>query len=180
VFGAAALALLTFLALNPAWWRDPLRMPGRVLDERSDLLNAQIESARAFGADYTNLGDRLAGLVDQIAFAGPQFYEVPVWQEFVGADIRAYRAAWYAGRGGGLIWGIPLLAVFGIGLVDLARRWRDDGAWIILFTFGVTALASLALIPFAWQRYYLWLCAPVAVIAGAGVGFMESLARRFA
>jgi hypothetical protein len=124
VFGAAALALLTFLALNPAWWRDPLRMPGRVLDERSDLLNAQIESARAFGADYTSLGDRLAGLVDQIASPGRSFTRCRSGRN-MWAQTSAYRAAWYAGRGGGLIW---------------ESRWR---CWIGLLTWrGAVATAA--------------------------------------
>ena len=38
VASASLLVIVTFLALNPAWWSDPLPMPERVIDLRRDLM----------------------------------------------------------------------------------------------------------------------------------------------
>jgi 4-amino-4-deoxy-L-arabinose transferase-like glycosyltransferase len=164
------VALLVFLALNPAWWSDPLGMPGRVLDQRRSLLDGQIQGAKAAGQYYTSAGDRLAGLVNQTLLAGPQFYEAPYWEAYVGDQAAAYRASGLAGRGSGPIWGVLLAALCVPGVIAVVRHWRDGPTWVVLVWTGVTALALLILTPFEWQRYYLLLQAPLAVIAGIGAG----------
>jgi hypothetical protein len=168
--GTAALAALVFLALNPAWWSDPLGMPGRVLDQRRTLLDGQIQGAKAAGQYYASAGDRLAGLVNQTLLAGPQFYEAPYWEAYVGDQAAAYRASGLAGRGGGPIWGALLAVLCVPGVIAVVRHWRDGPTWVVLVWTGVSALALLILTPFEWQRYYLLLQAPLAVIAGIGAG----------
>jgi len=168
------VTLLVFLALNPAWWSDPLKMPGRVLDERRSLLDSQIQGAKAAGQYYASLGDRLTGLVNETFLSGPQFYEAPYWEAYVGDQVARYRASGLAGRGGGLGWGVLLAAACGVGVIALARRWREGPAWVVLVWASVTVLALLILTPFEWQRYYLLLQAP---LAGIGVGWMGQLVR---
>jgi 4-amino-4-deoxy-L-arabinose transferase-like glycosyltransferase len=170
--GLGGVMLVVFLALNPAWWSDPLKMPGRVLDQRRSLLDSQIQGAKAAGQYYASVGDRLVGLVNQAFLAGPQFYEAPYWEAYVGDQAARYRVSGLAGRGGGLALGVLLAAASVLGLIVLVRRWRGGLAWVILVWAGVTALALLILTPFEWQRYYLLLQAPLAVIAGIGVGWL--------
>jgi len=171
----SAIVVLVFLALNPAWWSDPLGMPGRVLDQRRTLLDGQIQGAKAAGQYYASARDRLAGLVSQTFLAGPQFYEVPYWEAYIEDQVARYRASGLAGRGGGLIWGVLLAAACMAGAIALIRHWREGPAWVVLVWAGVTGLGLLILIPFEWQRYYLLLQAPLAVIAGIGVGWTVRL-----
>jgi hypothetical protein len=100
-----------------------------------------------------------------------------VWREYVGEQIAAYEESWLAGRGGGVIWGALLIAAFAFGAAQLVDHWRDGPAWVALVWSVAVALALLALTPFAWQRYYLPLQAPIAVIAGTGVWRIGVFAR---
>jgi 4-amino-4-deoxy-L-arabinose transferase-like glycosyltransferase len=164
---AGVLTVLVFLALNPAWWSDPLGMPERVATMRRDMLNAQIASNR----EYSGWDARASELVKQAFFAAPQYYEVGEWKniEYIVDQIRVYEGMPWTGRLGGPVWGVPLVIAFGLGIVELIGRWRDGPAGGALLWVGVTALALLISTPFAWQRYYLPLQAPLAVVAGAGV-----------
>jgi hypothetical protein len=64
---------------------------------------------------------------------------------------------------------VPLVIAFVLGIVELSGHWRDGPAGGALLWVGATALALLISTPFAWQRYYLPLQAPLAAVAGAGV-----------
>lgn len=163
---AGMLAILTFLALNPAWWSDLGGMPDRVLTMRQNMLDAQVEK---YGG-YATFDDRLIGLFEGMFSAEPQYYEDPMWGEFpvITGEIAAYEATLLDGRAGGPVWGALLLIAFAAGLVALGYRWREGSAWIVLVWVTITALGLLALTPFDWQRYYLPLQAPVAILAGIG------------
>jgi 4-amino-4-deoxy-L-arabinose transferase-like glycosyltransferase len=174
--GAGVLVLLTFLALNPAWWSDPLRMPVRVLDMRSALLDHQVDG---YGG-YEGLGERLEGLLRLTLGTKPQYYEAPGWEEWIAAEIARYEASWLAGRGGGPAWALALGAAWIAGIWQLGRRWREGQSWTILLWIGITALALLIATPLAWQRYYLPLRPALAVLAGCGVGALGAvMARRW-
>jgi 4-amino-4-deoxy-L-arabinose transferase-like glycosyltransferase len=165
LIGAGGLAVLVFLALNPAWWSDPLGMPARVSKMRVDLLRGQVDR---FGG-YSGWGARADGLVKQAFFAAPQYYEDPAWKDYIPDQIKAYEATIWTGRLGGPVWGVLLVIAFVLGVIELGRRWRDGPAAGALLWVGVTALALLITTPLAWQRYYLPLQAPLAVVSGAGV-----------
>lgn len=163
--GAGALALVIFLALNPAWWGDPLAMPGRVLDLRRDLLANQVD----YYGGYESFDARVQGLLNQAFFAEPQYFEVAIWETWIADSIAAYEDAWLAGRPTGPLWGGLVVVAFAIGLATLFERWRAGAAWVTLVWLAVVAGLLLALTPFEWQRYYLPLQAPVMVISGVGV-----------
>ena len=165
---AGGVALLVFLALNPAWWSDPLGMPDRVLTLRRQLLDGQVQAV----GGYDDPLDRVKGLADEAFFAAPQYYELAYWRDFVGGDIADYEASGFAGRGTGTVWGVLLAAAFGAGVIALARRWREGPAWSVLVWGAGTALALVVLTPMQWQRYYLPLQPPLAVIEGIGVGWI--------
>jgi hypothetical protein len=152
-------------------------MPERVSQMRVDLLNTQIAG---YGG-YTGWDARVSALVRQAFFAAPQYYEAPAWKDYIPDQIRAYEATVWTGRLGGPIWGGLLVIASALGVIELGRRWRDGPAAGALLWLGVTALALLISTPFEWQRYYLPLQAPLAVVAGAGVWcaarYAASLAR---
>lgn len=164
---AGALALAVFLALNPAWWSDPLHMPGRVVETRRRVIEGQVKGYSGFGS----WRERPAALVDHAFFAPAQYYEVPVWQEYIGDQIAAYEASWLSGRGGGPIWGGLLAAAFLFGGLALAKRWRSGPALLALLWPLLTALALLVSNPLDWQRYYLPLQPGIALVAAAGVAW---------
>ena len=167
VLGAGTLTLLVFLALNPAWWSDPLRMPGRVLEMRRTLLDQQVAG---FGG-YQNWGERLEALATQAFGAKPQYYESPGWAEWIADEIARYDGSLLAGRPGGWGWGAALAALTAAGGWSLGRRWRDDVALgALVWALGV-ALTLLLATPLAWQRYYLPLQPPLAVLAGCGAAW---------
>lgn len=170
LIGAALVAAFVFLALNPAWWSNPFGTPWRVMDERATLLDIQVAN---YGG-YDGPREGLEGLVNEAFFRGPQYYEVDEWGGFVGDQITTYED-WRAGRRGGPVWGALLIAACTAGLIYLGRRWRTPEAWTTLVWLGVTAVGLLILTPLPWQRYYLPLVAPLAVVAGTGI---DAAARR--
>jgi 4-amino-4-deoxy-L-arabinose transferase-like glycosyltransferase len=159
---------LVFLALNPAWWSDPLGMPGRVLEARRALLRGQIQS---YGG-YDSFGARLDGLIDSAFFARPQYYEVDNWRYDIADQIASYDGLWYTGRHGGPVWGVLLIGLFAAGLIALIPRWRDDAVWLALIWLVITVGALLVSVPLDWDRYYLPLQPPLALVAGAGVAWL--------
>ncbi|NLF74469.1 MAG: phospholipid carrier-dependent glycosyltransferase [Chloroflexi bacterium] len=166
VASASLLVIVTFLALNPAWWSAPLAVPEIVLDKREELITSQ----EAWFGGYESFSGRLEGLADASFFAAPQYYEVAVWQEYVGDQIADYEDSWLAGRQGGPVWGGLLLIAFAAGLWTLIERWREGPAWVVLIWTALSALALLVLTPMLWQRYYLPLQPALAVVAGIGMG----------
>lgn len=172
---AGGLAVAVFVALNPAWWSDPLHMPGRVVDARRALLELQVGGFGGFESD----GERVRALFSHAFFSPPQYYEVPVWQEYIGDQIAAYEASGLAGRLGGPVWGWPLVAASAAGGLALIRHRRNGRALLVLLWAGLTALGLLIATPLDWQRYYLPLQPPIAVLAGIGVGWLaaEALSR---
>jgi 4-amino-4-deoxy-L-arabinose transferase-like glycosyltransferase len=67
---------------------------------------------------------------------------------------------------------ILLAALLAAGLFSLRRRWRDSAAWMLLLWITLTALALLITVPFDWQRYYLPMQPPLAVVMGIGAGMI--------
>lgn len=174
VGGAALLVIIVFLALNPAWWSNPLKMPPRVLDARKTLLDSQV----AWYGGYDRLDARIGEFLTQAFFATPQYYEVAVWQDYVGDQIEAYEQTLLTGRGGGPVWGVLLVLAFGVGLAALLDGFRDGPAWIVL-VWAVGAMLTLLIVtPMSWQRYYLPMQAPVAVVCGIGLGQLAALVAR--
>lgn len=179
LFGAGLLALAVFLLLNPAWWSDPLPMPGRVWDARQNLIDLQ---KQAYGA-YDGPGQQVAGLIRRTANGEPQYYEVAQWREWIGANIRAYEAHVWTGIDGGLIGAWLRLVGLVIGTAALLHRAigrdSDRAAGLALAWFWITALALLLLTPFDWQRYYLPLQPALAVVIGAAVARAVEVVRAY-
>ncbi len=172
----AGLALAVFLALNPAWWSDPVGRAGEVLRLRATLA---AEQAAIFPeAAYADLPARIGGLIAQVTIADPAYFEVAGWAEPLAGVIAAYEASpWTGIRYGqgvaGDAAGVILLALALAGAVRLGREWRAwaaspvIGAWALL-----TVLFILATIPLAWQRYVLPLLPILILLAADGLAWL--------
>jgi len=65
-----------------------------------------------------------------------------------------------------------------LGILTIAIDWRRAPSFALLIWFGVVAVGLYMLNPVDWQRYYLPLTAPVALLAGQAIGFRPGLLRR--
>jgi hypothetical protein len=149
-------------------------MPGIVIEQRRLILDEQVA---AFGG-YHGAADRLTGLWRELFRAQPQYYEAPYWRDYPGVrqEIADYEASGLAGwKAGALSTAVRFsLAVTGFGLM-LWVLIRGQGAArrvalvLACWSIGLVALALLT-VPLGWQRYYLPLQPPLAVIMGLGSG----------
>ncbi len=170
---ALSAAMVTggvFLALNPAWWGAPLQAPVAVLRWRQELLAGQVKQ---FGG-YADALDRLTALVQQ-PLGDPQYYEDERgWPQWIGGQIAAYADSGLAGLPGKLL---VLLVYPAILLAALALPHSPQVALFVAVTL-FTAAALLFLTPLPWQRYYLPLALPWAVLCGFGLASVGRLLDR--
>jgi hypothetical protein len=162
------IGLLTWFALNPAYWNDPVGAFRAMLDARLALLKSQSGNA---ALTYVNPLDRVGAIIAQPFLTPPQYYEAPTWADLLGQSIEDYQGSAVNGWDWGPVVGLVLTTLSGIGLGALIydARHRDLVAWAILIWAGATVLASLT-IPFAWQRYYLPLLLVAIMLAAEGLG----------
>jgi hypothetical protein len=171
----AALALVVGAWLaRPELPRDAIVLPSQLIEARSRLLERQVAS---FAGD-DSAARRVTTLLREAFSAGPQYFEDPAWADVaeIRAQIERYGASPLAGRRGGLRWGVPLAALCAAGLVAAWRRRREPEVVLLAAWLGLPALALLAN-PLPWQRYYLVLQAPLALLAGLGAAQLLRLRR---
>jgi hypothetical protein len=164
---AAAAAVVGVTAIHPAVWPELAEPPAEMIEWRLWLMEIQagpMGGMRAFD-------DRLPYLLHQAFFAQGEYYESLVWGEFalIKQQEADYESSGLAGRPGGLAWGVVLIMLLALGTEALAvgRFWGPTllvALWLL-----VPASLLLATNPLAWQRYYLGLHAPLAVLCGLGV-----------
>lgn len=162
---AAAVAGALFLALNPAWWGDPVARAATVLQLRQELLAEQV--ARYGG--HETPGERLAGFWRRVFVNPPQYFEVPGWQAALDAEIARHQASpWRGFSLGSVVAGAPALLLSAAGLWQLLRQPGPCraviGAWALF-----TPAAILLLTPLDWARYYLPLYPLVGLLAASGL-----------
>jgi 4-amino-4-deoxy-L-arabinose transferase-like glycosyltransferase len=163
---AAALVLVAgALLARPQLPADSRALFSGLLEARRSLLERQVE--RFAGPD--SAGRRMTRLLHEAIVADPQYFEDPAWARFpeIQAEIDAYERSPWDGRRGGLAWGLPLAALCATGVAAAWRRRRDPAVVLLAAWLALPALALLAN-PLPWQRYYLGLHAPLAVLAALG------------
>jgi len=168
-----ALALTTmsalFLLLNPSWWSEPLRVPREVLRLRSQTLAVQNE---LLGRPL-DWHERLEALI-AFPFGAPQYFEDTrhAWREWLANSIQGYErglqgVTWYAAA--------PLVyAALLLGALRLRRK--RAGALLGIVSLGISA-ALLLTNTLMWQRYYLPLTFPLAMLAALGLAAAVQRAR---
>jgi len=166
------LTLITFYALNPAWWGDPISRAGTVLELRQDLLDIQTS---VFGSYPTPL-NTLAGFARQTLVALPQYYEIAGWENNIGDQIARYEASPWRGVsvGGSSLGAVLLLVMISLGVWALFRRSEIPflTRWLVGVWALVIVLSTLILTPIEWQRYYLPVYPVVGLLAGLGIDFL--------
>jgi len=189
--GFATIATLgVFLALNPAWWGDPVARAQTVLQLRQDLLAGQ---TAVFGG-YSNFADQLGGFFRQSLVVYPQYYEVSGWEGYIADQISRYESSVWRGvsMGGSVIGALFVCGIMAVGTWEmvspliplrLRKRWIVDddepitnahppitGArWLVGLWALVMVLTTMFLTPLEWQRYYLPVYPAIGLVAALGV-----------
>lgn len=157
------ITLITFYILNPIWWGNPLARIEHVLNERSHLLQLQINQ---FGG-YASTLEKISGFWDNAFAITPQYFEIPAWADYIHDEIIAYHQTGLSGIHYGTIGGI---IIFLVALVGLWRVWQSRN-WVII-SWAVVVLIIIGWVtPFNWQRYYLPTLPPISILFGAGCAY---------
>jgi 4-amino-4-deoxy-L-arabinose transferase-like glycosyltransferase len=158
-----------FLAVNPAWWDNPVERAGDVLALREDLLQIQVD---VFGG-YADLEERIAGFWRQAVIARPQYYEATGWDSYIGDQIATYEASpWHGVSVGGSAVGAALfLIMIGVGLWALLRApgGKQPVLWLAVWWALILVVTTLLLTPLEWQRYYLPVYPALGLIGAVGL-----------
>lgn len=167
LFVAGGLAAVVFLALNPAWWDDPVRRAEEVLELRQTLLEIQT----SFFGHYDGLLEQVGGFVRQALVALPQYYEAAGWDDYVGDQITRYEATLWRGVS---IGGLVFLALIIVGFVALWRVSSVPVSTRLLVAGWALAMIgfTLLLTPLEWQRYYVPVFPALGLLAALGLAYL--------
>lgn len=171
--------LALFVALSPALWSNPPARLADLLAERAALLDSQV---RAAGDAALTFDGRLLALVTQPYLTPPQFHEVAFWggSARMQNQIARYQQSPWSGAQSGVI-GVLLTVCAGSGLLRRTRQRHVPASGrhpvgLVVIWLTLTALVLLAN-PLPWQRYYLPLIPPLALLSALGVVRLARWAR---
>lgn len=165
------VALAVFLLLNPAWWSAPFDLPKVIIELRADLLRAQV----GWFGGYNSIEDGILGFFNFVFAVQHQYFEVSDWAQFdaITAQIERYESSGLAGIliGGTSLFGILCLALAAFGAVSLARDRNMETAVRVFFLVWMagSAMATMALTPLPWARYYLPLAPALVILVSHGI-----------
>lgn len=172
---AGVLSVGLFVALNPAWWGNPVQTAQAVLAERVALLEGQTQ---AFGG-YPNRIAQFNGFFRQVFVGKPMYYEVASFREPLAGQIATYEADPFSGvlpaGVAAVLFGAFVLGMWSL-LVPHAYPPIQDGARWVVAMWGIFTLLFVWLAtPLEWQRYYLPILPLVGLLASVGVGWVFRL-----
>jgi len=159
---AVILSLVVFFALNPVWWGDPTKAPG-VVRLRARFLD-QLPQVSMF--NFASPLERAIGLVE-LPLAPAQYAEDNQgdWATWLGPEIAAYRLS--------PLHGVPILWLIGVGLALIGLfafiHQRHLASYLVISLIVFNMLVLFVTNPLAWQRYYLPLAMPLALLMAAGI-----------
>ena len=165
--GCLALVLGTsgFVA-QPSLLEEVAAVVVKASETRGALMSRQVGNLRQTGSWVRNART----LVRETFLPDPQYFEDPAWESFpsISAQIDRYEATRYGGVCG-RFWAALRVGLCLVGGMALYRRWPSGAALLLVAWLAIPALTLLAN-PLPWQRYYVVLQAPVALLAGLGAG----------
>ncbi|MBK8138615.1 MAG: phospholipid carrier-dependent glycosyltransferase [Chloroflexi bacterium] len=169
---AGVIATAVYLALNPAWWANPVDTGREMLALRTELLASQTANL----GGYADFGGALRGFVEYAVLETPQYFEVAGWEE-VGTTIAAYEASpWVLSPLMNAVRAAVTSVCAALGIAALIRR-RDGVAWVAgIWIIGAVG-SALLLTPLPWARYYLTALPAIYALAAAGLGHLVTLRR---
>lgn len=164
VSAAAVISVIGIALTSSGLGQDLLYAPFTIVEGRIALMMHQLE----VGA-FTGPVDRIGFMLQEVFMPSTQYYEAPIWAEIdvITRQIAEYERAGLNGRGG-VVWALMVVALVVIGGWALARRLPNAEALLLIMLVVGPMVALWVTNPLPWQRYYLMLHGPVAMIAGVG------------
>ena len=164
---ACAIAIMVFLLLNQAWWREPLEVAQSVVKQRQGVLQSQVNM---FGG-YESFAEQVNGFFEFVFVGARQYFEVEAWTQYeaITAQIADYErsglaGALFIGASGrqGLL--VLLLSLYGALMLLRDDSFSREARWLLAIWMAGSALATLWLTPLPWARYYLPLLPAVIML----------------
>jgi hypothetical protein len=174
--GCALIAGTTLL--SPSLWTR-IHVPiASMVSLREGLMQAQLaHTAGQNSLDPEGFRNRLAFLLESVVSSRVMYmesasFDVPPYHEL----IDAYEASPLSGRTGSFLWDGLIL---GLALAGgwRAFRIRSAGGLLVLSMLFVTGILIVFMTSLAWQRYYLILQIPYALLAGLGLNQLSAWMR---
>ncbi len=168
--GAAALAMVLTPIIRPGAMASLTEPAFIIVDERGKLMDIQMGKE---GSMQTT-GERVGKLLAESFFGRTEYYEAINWPTFeeIQAEIEAYERAGLNGSAGSIAWGILLIGLLAAGGIAFAQGDYRGSRLLVALWYVVPAAILLLTNPLPWQRYYIALIAPLAVVEGLGVDWL--------
>jgi 4-amino-4-deoxy-L-arabinose transferase-like glycosyltransferase len=181
----AVPAAVTFVAVNPVLYDQPLRGGYRMATSRQVLLSNQAKFTATVTADMvlSTISSRLRASYREVFWNPPSFSEFAEYDEKIAPDVNLYHQRWLTRVAdlGMVRWLFLSASLLGFGVIafEIARHrfGRRTLLMQLLLYWTLAQVAFIAVfVPLDWQRYFVPLLPPVCLLAGSGVAL---LTRRF-
>ena len=148
------LCLVTFYALNPAWWQKPVQVAQHVIGMRTELIDRQTKTFEDAGLVYHSVTDKLENFFEIIFVT-----EIDPFIRLHPDNVKLYEESFWGGIpiGGSTLGGLIVAGLCTFGFIHL---WHNPQIllvhrWVLyLWSLGIIAF-TVATIPFRIVRYYI-------------------------
>ena len=166
LLGLAALSLTGGGFILVTQWPEIVRPFSVMVEVRQRLMISQAESS---GGIYGRL-NRGFFLIEQAFFGPPQYFETSDWGEYptIREQIDTFEATLFDGLPPSIPLGVALMGLSALGGWVVLRQRDHRAALLVLFWLAIPALVLFIANPLPWQRYYIGLQPPLAVLVGVG------------
>jgi 4-amino-4-deoxy-L-arabinose transferase-like glycosyltransferase len=167
---AGCVFIIWMTISSPMLWR---RFPAPVIimiETRESIIGGQVKNYKDNNPFYFNTAkDRMKFLLETTLTSKAMYMEAPSFDiPPVHEQITAYEDSFLSGRTGSLLADGFIAVLVVIGGWALLRQFNAESLFVysLLITTGILLFA---MVPLPWQRYFLIMQIPYALIAGAGV-----------
>jgi hypothetical protein len=163
---AGCLLIIGMTIASPTLWRrfpDPLII---MIETRESIIGGQVEYYR--GGNFSTAKDKMTFILKTTLTSNAMYLETPSFDiPPVHEQITAYEDSLISGRTGSpLADGLIAILVF-IGGWALLKQFNAESL-LIYSLLITTSILLFVMVPLPWQRYYLIMQIPYALMAGAG------------
>jgi hypothetical protein len=178
---AAASALVTFVALNPVLYDQPLRAGYNMVTGRRTMAANQATYTETVKPEMVLQGvySRLRAAYREVFWDSPAFSEFAEYDDKIASDTERYNQRWTVTVMTNGYWKLSLLLFAVVGLLRSVYAVARDRLGsntrplqILLVWIAANLVFIASLVPLDWQRYFLPLLPPVLILAGYGLALM--------
>jgi 4-amino-4-deoxy-L-arabinose transferase-like glycosyltransferase len=180
----AASAMLTFVAVNPVLYDQPIRAAHTMITVRQTLAANQAKYTQTVNPPMVLPGvmTRLAASYRQVLWNPPAFSEFTAYDDKIAPEVKFYTERWETRAAANHSVRIALILITLLGTVAAVSMIVKDGFGsrtrplqiVLVWTVANTVFIA-AFVPLDWQRYFVPLVPPTCVLAGYGAARLVAL-----